>query len=304
MIIIAKNYGQLGNRLFLFAHLIAAAREYETKLSNPSFAEYAHLFPSTAGDLWCRYPNEGEAVGKPERQDRRRKFFSKVTYVATKSLAVMGVNRLPLPGLPIQIIRLQPEQECDLGSDTFASSTRSHHLLLQGWMFRSERLLQKHAAEVRAHFEIQSENRRNVEQVVQRLRGEADVMVGVHIRHGDYATFMDGRYFFSVDQYVDAMRKIVAQLPGKRVAFLVCSNAKTKASDFAGLNVHFGPGHITEDMYAMAEADLLIGPPSTYTGWASFYGDVPLVVLKQADQSIDLASVTISNARLQPAGAA
>ena len=53
VIVIVRNFGQLGNRLLLSAHLIAAAREYGVTLVNPSFAEYAQYFPSTASD-WPR----------------------------------------------------------------------------------------------------------------------------------------------------------------------------------------------------------------------------------------------------------
>ena len=35
-------------------------------------------------------------------------------------------------------------------------------------------------------------------------------------------------------------------------------------------------GVAVEDLYALAGCDLLIGPPSTFTQWASFYGKVPL----------------------------
>ncbi|MGB7324862.1 MAG: hypothetical protein WBD31_08310, partial [Rubripirellula sp.] len=41
MIVIARNFGQLGNRLLLSANLIAAAREHGVQLLNPSFAGYA-----------------------------------------------------------------------------------------------------------------------------------------------------------------------------------------------------------------------------------------------------------------------
>lgn len=36
---------------------------------------------------------------------------------------------------------------------------------------------------------------------------------------------------------------------------------------------------IIEDMYSLAECDYIIGPPSTYTMWASFYGEVPLYMV-------------------------
>jgi hypothetical protein len=32
-----------------------------------------------------------------------------------------------------------------------------------------------------------------------------------------------------------------------------------------------------EDLYAFAGCDLLVGPPSTFTAWAAFYGEVPLL---------------------------
>jgi len=87
------------------------------------------------------------------------------------------------------------------------------------------------------------------------------------------------------------MRDIADQMAGKRVTFLVCSNVKVNQDAFGDLRVRMGPGHIIQDMYSMAKADLLIGPPSTYTAWASFYGNVPLVMMQTADQPIDLSAI-------------
>lgn len=46
-----------------------------------------------------------------------------------------------------------------------------------------------------------------------------------------------------------------------------------------------------EDLYAFAKTDLLMGPPSTFTLWASFYGDVPLSMMSTSDQEIDTQAV-------------
>jgi hypothetical protein len=285
MIVIARSFGQLGNRLFLYAHFIAAAREYGVQLANPCFAEYAHLFPATANDLWCRYPRQPITTSPPAL--RTRKVLAKSVYLAARSLSTIG-----LTDYPFHVLRIKGEQTCDLGSEEFAGLARSNrHLLALGWLFRSERLCTQHADAVRDHFQIAPEHRQHVDRVIAAIRAESDVIVGVHIRHGDYATFLNGKYFYSVAQYADWMRSIAAQLAGKRVAFLVCSNAEVNQDDFGDLRVHFGPGHIIQDMYAMAEADLLIGPPSTYTGWASFYGNVPLVAMETADQPIVISAI-------------
>lgn len=288
MIVIARSYGQLGNRLFLYAHFIAAAREYDVELANPCFAEYAHLFPSTAKDLWCRYPQRTISCRHQWRRPpspRKRRALAKSTYLAARAL-----SGLRLTNRRLDVLRIRGDQSYDLGSEEFAELTRGNRRLLTlGWLFRSERLLAKHADAVRAHFQIASTHRKKIGELMGSIRLESDMVVGVHIRHGDYATFMNGKYFYTVNQYADVMRDIAGQFAGKRVAFLVCSNANVNRNDFAGLRVHFGPGHIIEDMYAMADADLLVGPPSTYTGWASFYGEVPLVAMPSGDDPIDLS---------------
>ena len=163
--------------------------------------------------------------------------------------------------------------------------------MAQGWLFRSERLFQKHAEKVREHFRIAEQHQANVDRLLVSLRDRADVVVGVHLRQGDYATFMDGKYFFTVTQYASMMQRLVEQLSPQRVAFLVCGNATLNPRDFAGLPVRFGSGQIIEDLYALAGVDLLVGPPSTFAGWASFYGHVPLHMLESIDEPVDVSRV-------------
>ena len=72
------------------------------------------------------------------------------------------------------------------------------------------------------------------------------------------------------------------------MAFLLCSNEELNYADFAGLQVHSATGHFVEDLYALAACDLVLGPPSSYSMWASFYGQVPLLHLEHADQPVSL----------------
>ena len=189
------------------------------------------------------------------------------------------------------MVRLRGAESCDLATDDFAAlAQQDRHLFALGWLFRSETLLHEQADAVKSHLQILPAHRRNVDKLTRSIRNRADVVVGVHIRHGDYATYLNGKYFYTLEQYVQAMRDVADQMPGKRVAFLVCSNTKLDRRDFADLKVHFGTGHIVEDMYSFAETDLLIGPPSTYTGWASFYGAVPLAVMHEAGKPLELSA--------------
>ena len=56
MIVFSHKFGQLGNRLFAFAHLIANAATNNSTVINLSFDEYAKYFETTSKDVFCRYP--------------------------------------------------------------------------------------------------------------------------------------------------------------------------------------------------------------------------------------------------------
>ncbi len=292
MIVIARRYGQLGNRLWLYAHMIGAAAEYGVSVANPCFHEYADLFPSTRADLWCRYPEvsppEMELERRPVPSRWQRKLLAKGIYLVGKTL-----HRLPLRNYPAHVIRLPDNESYDLQSDAFRElATSKRPVLVMGWEFRCDSLFEKHAAEIRRHFRLAPEHSEPVRQCIDEARQRSDIVVGIHIRHGDYATYMNGRYFYEVSDYAAKMRQIQAQFSPRRVTFLVCSNAHLNHDDFAGLDIQFGPGHLAQDMYALAETDLIIGPPSTFSMWASFYGNTPLWTMADRNETIDVHSLT------------
>jgi len=276
MMIIGKKIGQLGNRLFLYAHLLAAAEEYGVELRNPAFSEYASLFPSTSSDLWCRYPVRSFSAGAPPKWSRN--LLSRSVDLGGKLLSGFGSDFGH-----VKVIRLRAGEQYDLGSEEFASLIWSQHVLLQGWLFRSEPLLAKHADKIRSHFSIDAVTQSRVDARINRLRQSADVVVGIHIRHGDYATYLNGKYFYPTSHYASVMRQIAEQLSPRKVGFLVCGNGELRANDFNGLCVSCDRGGLLEDLYAFADADLLFGPPSTFTGWASFFGKVPIDWLESED---------------------
>lgn len=288
MIVIARRYGQLGNRLFLYAHLMAAARHYGVDLLNPCFAEYANLFPSTQNDLWCRYsPHSAIAAEttsqshRPPRQRTRNGLMHSVQAVA-KTLNAVGLRHYPF-----EIIRLKSGEQCDLQGDRFRSAIESGRtLLLQGWMFRSGELLNEQWTQVREFFRLSQADRTKVDATVAAARRECDVLVGVHVRRGDYANFQGGRYFYDDQHYAGWMHQIVEQMPGRRVGFLVCTHEPLNEACYAGLSITRGPGSAICDMYALAETDFMIGPPSTFTAWAAYIGRKPRVELSSCEQTV------------------
>jgi hypothetical protein len=185
-------------------------------------------------------------------------------------------------------MRLQDGDTCDLAGAEFADAVRGgRSTLISGWQYRSSVLLEKYSDEIRQHFQIREKHRRIVDKLAGELRRDTDLVVGIHMRQGDYKFWQDGKFFYSSSQYAALMHRIVEQFPTQRIKFLLCTNGKFNQADFEGLNVTTGQGHLVEDMYSLAEADFMVGPPSTYTEWASFVGQKPLFVMDSADIQID-----------------
>ena len=74
----------------------------------------------------------------------QRRALSKTVYLGTKALSLAGLRNYPF-----HVIQIRGEETYDLGSEQFAATLRSNrHILASGWLFRSERLFQKHASAV------------------------------------------------------------------------------------------------------------------------------------------------------------
>ncbi|MEM6365895.1 MAG: hypothetical protein AAF745_15815 [Planctomycetota bacterium] len=284
MIVIARKFGQLGNRLFLFAHLIAAARHYGVELRNPCFAEYADLFPSTRSDLWCRYEVHRQRNDPADSRPSRlaRKSLMAATESATNVTARLGLFRRR-----IEVIRLRSGEYCDLSGDRFQAAIHSGRtLLLQGWEFRGDAFLDQHRSHVCDFFRISDSDQLAVNRCIARARQESDILVGVHIRRGDYARFRGGRFFYTDQQYAMWMRDVQQRYAGQRVGFLVCSHDRIDQTKFRGLTITRGPGTGLRDLYSLAETDWMMGPPSTFTAWAEFYGRKPRIELESSAAEI------------------
>jgi len=118
--------------------------------------------------------------------------------------------------------------------------------------------------------------------------------VGVHIRHGDYKEWKGGQFYFPPTRYAEWMRQLAGQLPNQKVAFLVCSDEQRSEAEFPGLSVGLGAGSALGDMEALSRCDYIFGPQSTYSQWASFYGNKPLQLLYGAGDSVHLEKFRVS----------
>ena len=100
-------------------------------------------------------------------------------------------------------------------------------------------------------------------------------IIGVHIRRGDYKQFCGGKFYYTDSEYMGFMKQICG-LFGKSTRFFISTNEKIHLEGFCDFDIVKIPTtKPAEDMYCLSKCDYIIGPYSSFSAWASFYGNVP-----------------------------
>jgi hypothetical protein len=296
LFVIAFRCGRLANRLVLFANFIAFAEEHGSRVMNFTFHSYAHFFETTRRDIYCQYPVPAkkswlDVVPGSAPLIRATRIFYRVARAASliaERLKILGPRTMTLREIPGQNVTALESPELQ------AKIHAMRLVFVYGWKFRAPDCVQRQAEKIRAYFRPTEEHDDASREAVQCLRQQATVVIGVHIRQGDYAGWRGGKYFFPVSQYANWMLELAEQFPEYKVAFLVCSDGPRKAEEFPGLSVAFGPGIPVQDLYALAQCDYIMGPVSSFSQWASFYGNKPLFHLRDKDAKVERGKFSVS----------
>jgi hypothetical protein len=296
LLIVGLRCGRLGNRIVLFANLIAYAAEHGYRLINFAFHSYATFFETTRRDVYCRYPittNQSWLDMIPGVASAIRK--TRIFYHVVRGISVLN-EKWPVSGKRVVTLRERPGQLIILleTPEVRAQIEEAKVVFVYGWIFRAPGAVQKHAEELRAYFRPAETYEGVSAQAVAPLRQNAEVVIGVHIRQGDYRQWRKGRCFFTMPQYTAWMRELADQIPGQRVSFLVCSDEPRRQEEFPGLSVGFGPGFPMGDLYALAKCDYILGPLSSFSQWASFYGNKPLYQFRESNDHPERGKFRVS----------
>jgi len=110
------------------------------------------------------------------------------------------------------------------------------------------------------------------------------LIVGVHIRKGDFRYFYNGYFFYEDNEYVDFMNQVI-KIMTRPVKFILVSNEKIDLNIYNQFDViAFDNQKGIEDMYTLSKCDYIIGPYSTFSAWASLYGDKPYCYFKRGNK--------------------
>jgi hypothetical protein len=275
VVIVSDKVGQLCNRLFHFSYFIANGIEYNYKVAYPCFDEYCEFFESTAAN---KFPGLQVSI--------------KITPFRLVDRAILKyLNNHPplLPRVCVLDIRNQNEIY-DLKNIGYQNLIHKKVVFTKGWLFKDEENLKKHRETLRQIFKPKKQYLEKAEGILSQLREKYDRVVGIHIRRGDYKLWRNGEYYFPDGVYLKKMEEINQEINGQgnTCCFLICSNEEINKEAFNHLNTSIEKRHFITDLYALAGCDYILGPPSTFSYWASFYGGVPLHLFDNFNSKVSL----------------
>lgn len=101
------------------------------------------------------------------------------------------------------------------------------------------------------------------------------INIAVHVRRcSDYAVWHEGKYVYADAVYISAIEQILSLIGAKaRIAVFTDDSSLNRGVFQAAFDEVIFPGSTPNaDHYLMSHCDYIVGPPSTFSMWASYIG--------------------------------
>lgn len=266
--------GGLANRLWHATAFIANALANNYRLVHFYFDDYYEFFSESLDRK--DYPSQIRI--------KKNGFFNLlarlVIRVLLKVMVTFRISRLPF----IQVIdyyRIDQEASpYNLNNDLFIKKAKTGLVMVRGWLFKdveNEKVYKDVLVRIWTPNKVYCER---IERFYEKYRLQHDILIGVHMRRGDYKAFEGGKWYYEQEEYYLKLQEMAGlkEMDGKKIGFVLCSNEKVfDFPDTEKFTVFFEERHFIEDLYLLAKCDYIFGPPSTFSIWASFYGNTPLL---------------------------
>jgi hypothetical protein len=267
-----KEYGSMGNRLLTFSHLSALAAAQDWKLHNFSFRPYSDYFEHFAGKGVSSLPG-GDPIGEFLGSSRGAiwgKFLQRWLRNPTVLQLLRRSGRL---------VEASDLSELSVTDPVIHRATQAGGLRVwTAWNLHFHELRDNWRASVLHWFRPTAAIRFSVDNALMEVPGSR-LLVGIHVRRGDYEHYQGGRYFFDHTYYQSVMSVIATRMLAANPHFLIASNEPIPDSMTKGFSATVLRGNEAEDLCALGRCQLILGPPSTYSEWAAFVGGGKLVKL-------------------------
>ena len=170
------------------------------------------------------------------------------------------------------------------------------------WDYTNVNGAERQADKLRAFFAPKSDYIGKAVDFMSDIRDHESVVIGVHVRRGDYAQWHGGKFFFDDGVYSRNMVTLERSFSekGKKVRFLVFSHEPVNLENYDLESPVFKSDfNAIQDHWLMSKCDYLIGPPSTFSLWAAFMGKKLLAFIKDRDENLKLSDFSYHGLRVE-----
>jgi hypothetical protein len=250
---------------------------------NPAFHPWRRLFQGTRAGAVAFFP----ASQLPHiRWDGIEVLIQQLAW-ACESISQSSFSTSKWASIRINDSKEMAEETINLDAPAFIQWARKKHvIILNGYLFLADKSMQLHADKLKSYFLQLEGNTPKALQPVQQLRADNDIVIGVVIRHGGYDQWLNGKYYFTTESYIHWIREAVHAFKDQRIGFFLCSDREQDLSHLKGMSYRFRAGHDLENRAALATCDMLMSPPSSYSGWAACASKIPILILSSKAQTI------------------
>ncbi len=267
-LIVIKPNGNSSNRLVQNLHFEVFCLEHNIQFQNPTFADMAKFYTSPCNSQTNRFLRflQIDLLGKIFRHSKLVKRIFSIVWIISR----FGFLKL------VRFDRVTADCEQTL----LKAFEKNDVVYSAGWAFRVPELVEKYGTEMRMKYALKPYfyNKNEFADKINHYKSNGYTLTGVHIRRGDYKTWKNGMYYFDDDVYKKQMdnlsRKLQTEGKEKQI-FILFSNEPLQFEQSSNLLISSEKWFI--DHHIMAQCDYLIGPPSTFTLWASFVGQSELI---------------------------
>lgn len=255
MIVLLCSSGQLGNQLLSLSSTIAMGLEYKRKVICPIVDK--RLFEYFELDF-----EENDKIKIIKLNLSLYKFFSKFMNKLNKLIFLRRSNNEYIKKIKKEKISFIP---------FFA--------------IKDDIAFMNNLDNIRKYFKFKEHIYDKCEEEISEIRNEDKKIVAVHIRRGDYQNFNNGKWYYSDEYYLRWIRELYNER--QDLIFIIFSNEKVDKEFYAKSNIpiYFSRGSAIEDLCKMSLCDFIMGPPSTYSWWASVIGNVRRYPISDRDDS-------------------
>ncbi|MGZ3884968.1 MAG: alpha-1,2-fucosyltransferase [Bacteroidia bacterium] len=160
---------------------------------------------------------------------------------------------------------------------------------VKGWGYRNKPLTLMHRDFYRTSFY------RSMELSTEGILDPKRINIAVHVRRGDYKTWQNGKYYYADDTYLRAIDQVLNFVKGD-CKILVFSNdpaLNKTAYQSKYSNIYISKLDERSDHYLMSLCQYIIGPPSSFSMWASYIGNTKLCHLHSEQETIGENSFSV-----------